>query len=550
MGNLVKAFAHTANPFQKAKFNVRYIMDSTVYHDYLIIGAGPAGIQMGYFLDQEGFDYLILEKSEGPGAFFEKYPRHRKLISINKVYTGTDDPDLNLRWDWNSLLNYDKKFRFSLYSQEYFPSASTYVAYLKEFCEKEKLKIKYNEAVENIEKEGLFRVNTAKAVYTAKYLIISTGVSAPYIPNIEGIEHCDQYTTCSIDPQDYRNKKVLVIGKGNSAFETAECFIETASLIHLLSPNSVELAWKTHFVGHLRALNNNLLDTYQLKSQNALIDGEITAIKKLENEQLCVSIKYGHADGEVEDIIYDKIILCAGFKLDDSIFGESCKPELKINNKFPALKANWESTNIPHLYFAGTLMQGNDYKKCTSAFIHGFRYCVKSLVSIFKNEHHNEDWHTREFQLESNSVSDIIIKRVNKTSALWQLFGFLGHLYVLDREEKKLISYEPLPVKYIHEAQIAGDKEYFIVTLEYGDFPEIQDVFSIPRPHKDDYQNADKSYGLHPIIRLYKEGELISHLHLIENFQNVWKDPVHVNPLKTYLSRIFSAKELFNVYEV
>jgi len=34
------------------------------------------------------------------------------------------------------------------------------------------------------------------------------------------------------------------------------------------------------YVGHLRALNNNLLDTYQLKSQNALLDGNIERIDR------------------------------------------------------------------------------------------------------------------------------------------------------------------------------------------------------------------------------------------------------------------------------
>ena len=48
-----------------------------------------------------------LEKGERPGHFFETFPRHRMLISINKVYTGYDDPVINLRWDWNSLLTRD-----------------------------------------------------------------------------------------------------------------------------------------------------------------------------------------------------------------------------------------------------------------------------------------------------------------------------------------------------------------------------------------------------------------------------------------------------------
>ncbi len=40
------------------------------HHDYIILGAGPAGLQMGYFMEQAGHDYLILEGKDGAGSFF------------------------------------------------------------------------------------------------------------------------------------------------------------------------------------------------------------------------------------------------------------------------------------------------------------------------------------------------------------------------------------------------------------------------------------------------------------------------------------------------
>ena len=40
------------------------------YHDYVIIGAGPAGLQMGYFLEQSGRDYVILERGNVAGVIF------------------------------------------------------------------------------------------------------------------------------------------------------------------------------------------------------------------------------------------------------------------------------------------------------------------------------------------------------------------------------------------------------------------------------------------------------------------------------------------------
>ena len=103
--------------------------------DYLVVGAGPAGLQLGQLLQAAGHGYRILESGHAPGTFFGTFPRHRKLISINKVYNGTDDPELNLRMDWNSLLSPDPDLLFSRYSKRYFPHADDLVRYLADFAE-------------------------------------------------------------------------------------------------------------------------------------------------------------------------------------------------------------------------------------------------------------------------------------------------------------------------------------------------------------------------------------------------------------------------------
>ncbi len=36
-------------------------------NDYCIIGAGPAGLQMGFYLDRAKRDYVIFEKASVPG---------------------------------------------------------------------------------------------------------------------------------------------------------------------------------------------------------------------------------------------------------------------------------------------------------------------------------------------------------------------------------------------------------------------------------------------------------------------------------------------------
>ena len=123
-------------------------------YSYIIIGAGPAGLQTAYFLKKYNINYVVLERSDVVGSFFKKYPIHRKLISINKVYTGNWNKDFNLRHDWNSLLCDDDSLLFKNYSKDYFPHADIMVKYLHDFYEKNNLNIKFNETVLNITKSN------------------------------------------------------------------------------------------------------------------------------------------------------------------------------------------------------------------------------------------------------------------------------------------------------------------------------------------------------------------------------------------------------------
>lgn len=49
-----------------------YHQNATRRFDYCVLGAGPAGLQMGYFLSKAQRDYVILERNTEPGSFFNK----------------------------------------------------------------------------------------------------------------------------------------------------------------------------------------------------------------------------------------------------------------------------------------------------------------------------------------------------------------------------------------------------------------------------------------------------------------------------------------------
>ncbi|MEU7870554.1 NAD(P)-binding domain-containing protein [Dactylosporangium sp. NPDC049140] len=505
--------------------------------DYLIIGAGPAGLQLAALLQAEGRrDYLVLEGAERPGAFFARFPRHRQLISINKPRTGTDDPELNLRVDWNSLLSDDPELLFTRYTPRYFPQADDYLRYLADFAERLRLKVRYNTRVERIAfADGVFTVDG----HTARRVVVATGVSRAYEPPIPGFELAEHYADMSVDPNDYLDQRVLVIGKGNSGFETADALMETTTVIHLAGPSSVHMAWRTHYVGHLRAVNNNFLDTYQLKSSNAVLDGQVRRIER-DGDGFKVTFSFSRADEVEKELRYDRVLACTGFRFDASIFDDSARPELVIKDRFPAQTSAFESVNVPGLYFAGTITQPRDFKKSTNGFIHGFRYGVRALHRILESRHHDTPWPATPLKATPEAITDAIVARVNRTSGLWQQFGFLGDVVLPDG------SYlEEVPVAYVSDGGLGELPLAFVVTLEYGPDHDKVDPFDITvsRIAQDTVGRAHDAAYLHPVVRVHRAGEVVAEHHLAENLENRWDRPdVHVRPLAEFVARQLDAR--------
>src|SRR5262245_54043104 len=142
-------------------------------YDYIILGAGPAGLQLGYLMQSTGWHYLILETGEGPGNFFRTFPRHRKLISINKRHTGYADPELRLRMDWNSLLSDDPRLLFPNSSASYFPRAEDMVRYLESYSATFSLNVRYATHVDRVARPHLFELSTADGeTYRCRRLIV------------------------------------------------------------------------------------------------------------------------------------------------------------------------------------------------------------------------------------------------------------------------------------------------------------------------------------------------------------------------------------------
>ena len=431
------------------------------HHSYCVIGAGPAGLQMGFFLHRAQRDYVIFERADQVGPFFVKYPRHRKLISINKRFTGKSNKEFNLRHDWNSLLSDDDSLLVKYYSHDFFPQADDYLRYLSDFASKLQLNIKLNTEVRNISRkltssgDPLFvmRNANADATYTCQYVIVATGQAVPIrIEGFLGSEYVEYYDSMSLNQSEYENQHVLILGRGNSAFETADHIGGHTASIHMLARSRVRLSWATHYVGDVRAINNQILDTYQLKSLDGLLEAEVGQMQitkkdgKLhlipidrpfqedhrvdedtdedEDNEAVSDVALTNTDDEPEPQFdnfamrepYDRVISCLGFQFDWSIFENDTKPVKGIGRKakYAAMKNNYESTRVQNMFFAGTNTHIRDFRKSSGAFIHGFRYTVRALHRLLEWRNHGVKWPS--VTLPYTGLMDYMVKRMNEMS--------------------------------------------------------------------------------------------------------------------------------------
>ncbi|XP_006865345.1 PREDICTED: FAD-dependent oxidoreductase domain-containing protein 2 [Chrysochloris asiatica] len=564
--------------------------------DYCVLGAGPAGLQMAYFLQRAGRNYVVFERSSGPGSFFARYPRHRKLISINKRYTGNANAEFNLRHDWNSLLSHDPQLLFRHYSQAYFPDASDMVRYLHDFADRLRLHVLYNTAIAHVtlDKDGqawnghyFVLMDQKGQTYRCSVLLVATGLSVPNHVDFPGSEYVESYESVSINPEDFEGQNVLILGRGNSAFETAENILGVTNFIHMLSRSRVRLSWATHYVGDLRAINNGLLDTYQLKSLDGLLESalEDLAIVKDQQGKLHVTLKFlleeakqrAQAVQLPEDdndnfalrVAYDRVISCLGWNFNFSIFNSSLRLSSgsAFGKKYPLIKASYESKGTRGLFVLGTASHSVDYRKSAGGFIHGFRYTVRAVHRLLEYRHHQIAWPSTKHPI--TQLTNAIIRRVNEASGLYQMFGVLADIILLNENATAFEYLEEFPMQILAQLETLTGRKVrrglFVVSMEYGknySGPD-KDVFFHGRS-VGHMRDAWQSNFLHPVIYYYRQLPTEQEVrfrpadwllprptaihHIVEDFLTEWTAPVgHILPLRRFLENCLDT-DLRNFY--
>ena len=245
----------------------------------------------------------------------------------------------------------------------------------------------------------------------------------------------------------------------------------------------------------------------------------------------------------IKKFSYDYVISCAGFKFDESIFDDTARPN--FNGKLPEMDYDFSSKNIKNMYFIGALMQYTDFRECSGAFIHGFRYYIRTLFRILEYRNHNIMWPNKKINKNLNELVQYMFHRINTTSGLYQNFGYLCDIIRIDKDE--FTYFYELPYKYHRRFKDIKNSKYLVLTLEYGKSFK-HDIFNTKITV--DPNKADKSNFLHPVIRyIDNEGE-DDIVHIVENVNTEWySKKLHHEPLKEFLKRCIKKREGFSENE-
>ena len=512
--------------------------------DYLVIGAGPAGLQLGYFSEKAGRSYLILGGGPHAGHVLPRpSPPPPADLDQQGATPGPTTRSSTSGWTGTRCSPTTRRCCSPATADRYFPHADDMVRYLADFAAALRRPDHYDARVARIGRDG--DGFTVRRPTSARLDAEADGCRRDRrLPALHPADpgHRDRRALRHRRRRPGRtspNQRVLVIGKGNSAFETADDLVETAAVIHVAGPNSVRMAWQTHFVGHLRAVNNNFLDTYQLKSQNAVLDGTVKRIEQQADGGYLVTLRFARADEVDQGLPYDRVIVCTGFRFDASIFDDGCRSgaddQRPVPGADPRLRVGQRARPLlrRHAHPAARL-QARHQRVHPRLPVRHARAAPHPGAPVPRRpvagrELAADAGGDRRRRCSNGSTAP---RRCGSSSACWPTSSSptaSGARYL-----------EEVPVAYLREGPPIGDAGHFAITLEYGPDHDKVDPFDIAvgRIRQSDAARAHEGHYLHPVVRHHRAGAPAAVHHITENLENDWTSPeVHLAPLRAFFAR-------------
>ena len=180
----------------------------------IIVGAGPSGLATAACLNKQEIPYIILEREDCIASLFNKKSYNRLHLHLKKHFC-----QLPYFPFPKSYPTYVSRVEFLKYLDDYAshfnirPSFGNFVKNAKYDEEKKVWKVETNVNGDQV------------SCYEGRFLVVATGeASEVFIPKVDGLSefkgeviHSTEYKS----GEAYENKKVLVVGAGNSGMEIA-----------------------------------------------------------------------------------------------------------------------------------------------------------------------------------------------------------------------------------------------------------------------------------------------------------------------------------------
>ncbi len=243
--------------------------------DVVIIGAGPAGLAASLAAKKQGLAFETLEQ-ESLGGTVAHYPRGKIVM--------TAPVDLPL-YGSVKLRETTKEALLAIWS---------------DVIDSTGVEIRYGERVSAVERrdDGTFEVRSSHHRLRSRTVLLAIGRrGTPRKLGVAG-EELDKVVYRLIDPEQYANKHVLVVGGGDSALEAAWSLAEVEGTV-------VSLSYRNAAFGRAKPKNRESVDRAASRGDlEVLLESKVTGIGR---DVVELETKDGSVTRE-----NDAVIICAG----------------------------------------------------------------------------------------------------------------------------------------------------------------------------------------------------------------------------------------------